>query len=345
MDSVLEYPETNEDDEQRREEEMESLYQIRLRRRQEAAERSERRRLRREARARGDHETVRILRQESLTHASETIESGSAAMIAQHEARPRGRKVSTVEYASLGVARHDGSRVRANSNESDRPLLDAAGAPGMSGPRRPWVSAEMGAHRRGRSSASNLSMTSYGSDDHSGADDSGSELDTITPQRSRNHSRSHSLSMTLTAPESARASTSRERRGSSLSHHLTLDTLVADEARTGALPPNPPHYDTIGFEGAPPYTSPVDPRRQPPSTINGPESMMTTPAASQSTASSQIQNREPPQVRVTADQEDEVHSPYRLPSIRRLPSIQITEGTPIETTRRQNDDFPDFSTY
>ncbi|KAF2785605.1 hypothetical protein K505DRAFT_6412, partial [Melanomma pulvis-pyrius CBS 109.77] len=54
IDTVLEFPETNDDEEQRREGEMESLYQIRLARRREAAEREERRQARREARARGD---------------------------------------------------------------------------------------------------------------------------------------------------------------------------------------------------------------------------------------------------------------------------------------------------
>ncbi|KAJ9627137.1 hypothetical protein H2203_003598 [Taxawa tesnikishii (nom. ined.)] len=58
MDTVVEFPETNDQEEARREEEMESLYQIRLRRREEAAERDERRRLRREARERGTMQSL-----------------------------------------------------------------------------------------------------------------------------------------------------------------------------------------------------------------------------------------------------------------------------------------------
>ncbi|KAK3068930.1 hypothetical protein LTS18_000474, partial [Coniosporium uncinatum] len=140
IDVVISFPETVEEEEDRRDQEMESLYQIRRARREEAAAREERRRLRREARARGDWAEVERLRLESMMRADNTARAGagagelesSQALIAEHQAatRQRERRVSSVQYADLGVARHDGSRVRANSTNSvdsdNRPLLDSA---------------------------------------------------------------------------------------------------------------------------------------------------------------------------------------------------------------------------
>lgn len=128
MDVVVEFPETAEEEERRREEEMEALYQIRLRRRQEIAEREERRRQRQEARARGDYERLQQLSRESRAARSQ---STAAAMLAEHQSRGRERRVSAVSYADLGHVRHDGSRIRACSTDSDqRPLLDSVSAMG-----------------------------------------------------------------------------------------------------------------------------------------------------------------------------------------------------------------------
>ena len=127
MDTVVEFPETHDEEETRREQEMESLYQIRVRRREERAAREERRRLRREARARGDRQAIEALRQESRRARSPGEGNQTATeLLEEHRSKDRGRRFASVEYASLGVARHDGSRVRANSNESDRPLLSSA---------------------------------------------------------------------------------------------------------------------------------------------------------------------------------------------------------------------------
>ncbi|KAL1959689.1 hypothetical protein VTO42DRAFT_1275 [Malbranchea cinnamomea] len=137
MDVVIEFPETAEEEEARREEEMESLYQIRLARRREQEEREERRRQRREARERGDFVRLEELRRESRTPAEARRNlngehSPSAAMlIAEHQSRGRERRVSSVSYAEIGHVRHDGTRVRAPSQDSDsRPLLDGAGMEG-----------------------------------------------------------------------------------------------------------------------------------------------------------------------------------------------------------------------
>ncbi|KAH8682655.1 hypothetical protein BX600DRAFT_448995 [Xylariales sp. PMI_506] len=146
---------TADQDEALREEEMEALYQIRRARRQELEDREERRRLRREARARGD--TVAL---HELNHRARAASQASVLSDLREEHQrvknKRNRAVSSVSYADLGVARHDGSRVRANSQESERMgLLSDAASIDMSSTR----SASALSHRRDRS-ASVLSFDS-----------------------------------------------------------------------------------------------------------------------------------------------------------------------------------------
>ena len=144
VDTVVEFPETADDEEARREEEMETLYNIRQARRREVEERNERRRQRQEAREQGDWARLEQLRLDAQRRARErsgsNVSAGSSTtslpqaassreLIAEHNARAasRERRVSSVSYAELGLARHDGSRLRAESVESDyRPLLDNA---------------------------------------------------------------------------------------------------------------------------------------------------------------------------------------------------------------------------
>lgn len=134
MDNVVELPETVDEEERQRDEEMESLYQIRLARRVEAADREARRQARREARARGDVQALADIRRRAEEAADLSV---SQVLIAEHQSktRARDRRVSSVAYGDLGVARHDGTRLRGNSSESDnRPLLDsAASISGQSG--------------------------------------------------------------------------------------------------------------------------------------------------------------------------------------------------------------------
>lgn len=156
VDTVLEFPETYDDEEQRREGEMESLYQIRLARRREAVEREERRQARREARARGDTAALAEIRRRADAAAEESL---SQALIVEHQTANRDRRVSEVQYGDLGVARHDGTRLRANSMESDnRPLLDsAASISGQSARSRAYGSNTLHTHYRGPSVTSVLS--------------------------------------------------------------------------------------------------------------------------------------------------------------------------------------------
>ncbi|KAI4702957.1 hypothetical protein J4E81_001830 [Alternaria sp. BMP 2799] len=164
VDTVLELPETIDEEERQREEEMESLYQIRLARRIEATDREARRQARREARARGDVQALADIRRRAEEAADLSV---SQMLIAEHQARTRSRdrRVSAVAYGDLGVARHDGTRLRANSSESDnRPLLDSAAS--FSGQSR-----GRDAHARGLSVTSlTQSVESRGSDDYDFAD-------------------------------------------------------------------------------------------------------------------------------------------------------------------------------
>jgi hypothetical protein len=230
IDVVLEHPETVDEEEERRDEEMESLYQIRRARRQEAAEREERRRARREARDRGDLVTLARLEAESRRRAAEAADGLllSAQLIAEHQARngSRDRRVSSVQYADVGVARHDGSRVRAASFESDhRPLLDSAASFGAASvATRPGSETPSGYHRR--SDVSAISATSsLVSDDARGSN----EFTVVA----------------LDAPS----------RSPSLAPSTLHSSAGVDPS---AVMSPPPEYDAhLGWGAAPPYESPM----------------------------------------------------------------------------------------
>ncbi|KAK7961866.1 uncharacterized protein PG986_002691 [Apiospora aurea] len=154
VDVVLEHP-TDREEEDLREEEMETLYQIRLARRAEIAEREERRRLRREARARGDTVALAELSQRARAASNSSVIS---ELRAEHDRlkTQRQRAVSSVSYADLGVARHDGTRLRANSTESERiGLLSDAASVALS-----VNSPSLSTHHRQRSASSVLSWDS-----------------------------------------------------------------------------------------------------------------------------------------------------------------------------------------
>ncbi|MCJ1245174.1 hypothetical protein MMC30_002375 [Trapelia coarctata] len=189
VDTVVEYPESETEVEARREEEMEALFAVRQARRREAEEREERRQQRREARERGDTVRLAQLEQESqarararsdasqlsangagsaansITNLQAGIQTDSAFLIAElaslREAGSRSRRVSSVSYADLGLARHDGSRIRADSVDSDRPLLDSAASMGGSRgtSRQGSLSRRRPGHMRGASGTSVSIMT------------------------------------------------------------------------------------------------------------------------------------------------------------------------------------------
>ena len=260
VDTVIEFPETAEEEEERREQEMDSLYQIRQARRQEIADRNERRRERAEARAAGDWARLEQLRLQSQMRTRARAEStGSAAssnndlpgvvatsttdsqsLIAEHHARTasRDRRVSSVSYADLGLARHDGSRIRADSVESDhRPLLPAAASMGAADQQRPTPPSS----RRGTLFHTHIFHQHH----HNRAASAESVLTTdsdianeITPQTS---------------------STGGERSsGGGGDPPIHTPPSVSPQESHGSEPsPPPPMGQPPEYEDAPPYTSPV----------------------------------------------------------------------------------------
>lgn len=124
VDVIVDLP-TAEEEEALREEEMETIYQLRLVRRAQNAEREEMRRQRQAARQHGSA-SASVGTQSRATSNYNHIENLRQDLSRVQEQRQRA--VPSVSYADLGVARHDGTRIRANSNESERMglLSDAA---------------------------------------------------------------------------------------------------------------------------------------------------------------------------------------------------------------------------
>lgn len=229
MDNVIELPETADEEEMQRNEEMESLYQIRLARRAEAAEREARRQARREARARGDHIALAEIRRRAEEAADLSV---SQLLIAEHQNRNRDRRVSSVAYGDLGVARHDGTRLRANSHDSDnRPLLDnAASISGISSHSLANESTNtLGTHHRG------LSVTSIARS----SVDSRTSDDSEFPQAVQ------------TRPNSSQGNAG---------NGLQTSGLEQDRSRSGSATPSPeiPQEEAPAYEDPPDYTSPVE---------------------------------------------------------------------------------------
>ena len=225
MDNVIELPETAEDDEALRNDEMESLYQIRLARRAEAIEREARRQARREARARGDHVALADIRRRAEEAADLSV---SQMLIAEHQSKNRDRRVSSVAYGDLGVARHDGTRLRANSTESDhRPLLDSAAS----------ISGHRDSHSRGLS----VSSIPYSTADSHASD----ELNYTHATRSRSGSHSRSINGSPTS-------------------QFHVVPLAQDHSPNGSRAPTPttglPHEDAPAYEDPPNYESPIQTR-------------------------------------------------------------------------------------
>lgn len=246
MDMVVEFPESQAEEETRREEQMESLYQIRLARRMEQEEREERRRQRREARDRSDWDRLNELRRERRERArseasrqsgdgnstnlsvNDAGRTNAAALIAEHQSRGRDKRVAAVEYAEVGHVRHDGTRLRANSQESDsRPLLEAA--------------ASMDGASGGRDSPS------Y-----------------VTPSRSRGNSGASSVMSMSTnnsdfehIPSASNISNSNPIPQTRPYSHDATPRDSSDVAVAGATVPPPPDYDDLQWGNAPAYESPV----------------------------------------------------------------------------------------
>ncbi|KAG9240024.1 hypothetical protein BJ878DRAFT_546688 [Calycina marina] len=311
IDVVIEYPEGQDEEEGRREAEMEALYQVRLARRRENEEREERRRLRREAQERRDYVALRELRARAR---AESAASGTGRTVedlrAEHERvkKDRQRAVSSVSYGDLGVARHDGTRLRANSNESEREGLlgDAAS-----------MAASSRYHRRDISAGSIISIETMHSD-----------MPSPTLTRSRGTSRASRPESPLRQPSGqsfGRASSNTDGRAGS------SPELIEHED----IPPNsPPGYENIPLvtpqdEEAPPdYTSPIAARGESRSYLF--EVSRSTPESSNATRSQVVSNEATSSSNNSPRRGVDGESP-QLPSLRlsALPLIHVDSPSPV----------------
>ncbi|KAL2180540.1 uncharacterized protein P884DRAFT_297212 [Thermothelomyces heterothallicus CBS 202.75] len=190
IDVVVEM-QTAEEEEALRDEEMEAMYRIRAARRRQLEEREARREARRRAREANDEAALRQLREEARASA-ERGNSEIEELRDEHErirAAARQRAVSSVSYADVGIARADGTRVRANSAESTERvglLSDAAS-----------IAADSLFRRRDRSASATLSidtsLTAHGRPESPGLSTGGYSLGGQT-------SRSRASSAGTTAP-------------------------------------------------------------------------------------------------------------------------------------------------
>lgn len=246
IDTVVELP-TAEDEEALREEEMNALYQIRLARRRQIAEREERREERRLARERQDHRALAEIRERARI-ASEQAHREVDELRESHDAikASRTRAVSSVSYADLGVVRADGTRLRANSNESERMgLLSDAGSIALS-TRESRSSIQ---HRRMPSSQSVLSIDTLGSNNAAGSR-SGS------PGQITGHSRASSRGQLSESYSMAAV----PRDGSAMSQRAGSSPELIDAAEAdlgdGDMPlHSPPGYDDVSLEEIAPAAS------------------------------------------------------------------------------------------
>jgi hypothetical protein len=316
IDVVVEFPEMEADEERLREQEMEALYQVRLARRRENEEREERRRLRREARERGDWVALRELQSRARTSSTASNGRSVEELRAEHDRikKERQRAVSSVSYGDLGVARHDGTRLRANSMESEREGLlgDAAS-----------IAASSHYHRRDRSASSVISL------------DTNTDFPSPGLTRSRGNSRAESPFRQIGRPSQDGSIANEGHAGSS-------PEMVEHED----FPPHsPPGYENIPLdsqtdhhhEPPPNYSSPVVGRGEWRPTFDTADSNGSGPTTRTSRVGELISEQRGG-VPASAGERDSGNTSPRtatgipqLPSLHldSLPSIQVDPGSPI----------------
>ncbi|KAI0881349.1 uncharacterized protein GGS22DRAFT_73885 [Annulohypoxylon maeteangense] len=232
VDVVVECP-TDEDLENMREEEMETLFQIRLARRTQRTEREERHRLTTEARARGDSVALSELRaQRRAAHEDTTVEE-LRDTYGQAKDR-RQRAVSSVSYHELGVAQLNGTRVRAGSHGSEGVGLLSDAASIAVSTRSPSAQS----HRRDRSASSVLSLDSD-------FPSPGLRSATSTPRPGSNHTRAGSSPEIITEAD----------LGDSDMPPPDYEDVSLDDVRSGATTP-------MFNEPPPVYTDPASGRER-----------------------------------------------------------------------------------
>ncbi|RFU34536.1 hypothetical protein B7463_g1773, partial [Scytalidium lignicola] len=317
IDVVVEYPETVDESEARREEEMEALYQVRLARRRENEEREQRRRERQEARERGDYVALREI--QARARASSNTSGGRTLQEMRRDVerikKERQRAVSSVSYADLGVARHDGTRVRASQESERQGLLGDAASIAASGQY----------HRRDRSTSSVLSI------------DTMSDFPSAGPSRSRANSNTESFSV-----EDRRASTTNSNDGAGSSPEIISHDDIPPHSPPDYenIPLDTPHSTNPPHEPPPEYASPVERTVEPRFSQATHETSTTHDAGEEATHS---RSEEAASSKERSSPKDTTGVP-RLPSLRLsvVPSIVLDSPTPVSRTR-EGDDEEDFS--
>lgn len=362
IDVVVELPETAEEEEARRDEHMEALFQIRQARRAEAAEREDRRRRRREARERGDTAALEDIRRESreararadsaatrLGSAVPPVIGGdgggstnnvagvgssnvslplSVLSVEQASRLERERRVSSVSYAEVGLARHDGTRVRVSS-DSERPLLEGAGPMGMMGmgssrpnspspfnPSRQQPHQRPAYHRR---DSSMHSMSTTGSVE-GGRGDSPRPLSRFAAFIRPTHSRT--VSQTTTTSEVGLGLQDETLNLTPASS--STSPYIQPTVTNNTLPPLPPEYNEIALndEEAPPYESPTR--------TTMPHNSITNVSSSNTTTNGRVEGGAG---RGGGNMDTSpTNGAPQLPILRTLPAIEITAGTPSNST-------------
>ena len=244
IDVVLELP-TAEDEEALRDDEMEALYQIRVARRRQIAERDNLREERREARQRHDSVALDELRQRGR-NASQSNTEEVDELRREHERikDSRNRAVSSVSYGELGVARADGTRLRANSTESERVgLLSDAASIALSTRSQTGTGASSLLDRRHRRSSSIMSIDTTPSNDRaeSPALVTG---DSTYSLRSAGRSRSRANSEANTP-----------RQGSNTRAGSSPEIVNAEDGDLGDTELPPPGYDDVSLDEITPVHS------------------------------------------------------------------------------------------
>ncbi|KAJ2976609.1 hypothetical protein NUW58_g8041 [Xylaria curta] len=219
VDIIVDFP-TDEQHEALRDEEMETMYQIRQNRRRINADREERRRLAQAARARGDHAALEELRARRRAENEDTTIDDLREVQGQIRTR-RERAVSSVSYHDLGVARHDGSRIRANSTESERVglLSDAA---------------SIAVSTRSPSAMSTRRVSEVGS----------AGVDMRSPS-AQSHHRMRSASSVLSLDNNGEVS---PHSGMTTPPHAGSSPEIVTEADLGDSDMPPPDYEDIGLD-------------------------------------------------------------------------------------------------
>jgi hypothetical protein len=199
MDVVLEFAESQEEEEEHREQHMQTLYEIRLARQLE-------RTIQRESGDLGDlslaggrpgssGSSVRLVPPEPPV-------STTALMQALQSITERERRLSKVQYAEIGVARHDGTRVRPSMDSiAERPLLGDAASVGFNG--NGSIRSSYQSHGR---TGSGVSVGSMGTPERRGSDEimrMGSNRPSLDTRRSTTGGRPESEQGLLQAPPPA----------------------------------------------------------------------------------------------------------------------------------------------